>query len=203
MDQDKDKLTELFSKFPGIGPRQARRFTYFLMSENRGFSEEFVRLILSVRRTVAYCKECLRLTQDSEQICKTCRDPERESTQLLLVAKDIELETILRSGSFKGKFFVLGRLLPILAKEPEREIRIQELITRIDRGITNGLKEIILAFPVTTEGDFTSQFVKDKISPLAEQHDIKITILGRGLSTGTELEYSDADTISNALKNRS
>jgi recombination protein RecR len=98
---------------------------------------------------------------------------------------------------------VLGGTVPILEKEPERKVRSRELLKTVEkRAKEEGLKEVILAISFNSEGENTAQYIKDILSPLCEKYSLKITLLGRGLSTGTELEYSDSETIKNALKNR-
>jgi recombination protein RecR len=119
----------------------------------------------------------------------------------MIVARDIDLENIEKSHSFNGKYFVLGGTIPILDKNPEQRVRLQELMTTIEKKV--GLKEIILGFGINPESDYTADFIIQSITPLITKYNLKISHLGRGLSTGTELEYSDADTIKNALKNRS
>jgi recombination protein RecR len=95
----------------------------------------------------------------------------------------------------------LGGLVGILEKEPEKKIRQRELLKRIEE--TKDIKEIIIALSANTDGDNTFSYLEKLLAPIAQKNNIKITHLGRGLSTGTELEYSDSDTLRNALKNRS
>ncbi len=199
-----DKLTELFNKFPGIGQRQAKRFVYFLLSQNDSFTRELINLINQVKQETKRCAECFRLsTAMTNNLCRICSDTRRDNSKLMIVAKDIDLENIERSGFYDGKYFILGGLLPILEKNPEEKIRLRELTRRAEElAKENKLKEIILALSANTEGDYTADYLTNYLSNLPKDHNIKISLLGRGLSTGTELEYSDSDTIRNALKNR-
>lgn len=123
---------------------------------------------------------------------------------MVIVGRDVDLENIERAHVHNGKYFVLGGGVPILEKEPEKRIRSKELL-HIVQSLTekNELKEIILALNATPEGENTSDYIELFLKQIAEKYHIKISHLGRGISTGTELEYSDADTIKNALKNRS
>ena len=200
-----DKLTSLFSKFPGIGPRQAKRFVYFLLQENDSYTRELLDLITRIRREISYCLVCYRLSfNQSSKICNLCSDPKRDPSILMVVAKDIDLENIARSGSYTGKYFLLGGLLPILEKGPEEKIRIRELLSLVQVMVDTSpaLREIIIALSVNPEGDNTVDYIKNYLLEITQSKGIKISVLGRGLSTGTELEYSDSETIKNALTNR-
>lgn len=201
-----DKLIELFRQFPGIGPRQARRFVYFLLSQNKTYRESLTETIKKLKDSIEVCKTCHRYFPkgrvDTTE-CSICRDPNRDNTILLVVSRDVDYENIEKSGNFKGKYFVLGGNIPILEKEPETKIRAKELASLIIQRTKSGLKEVILALNLTPEGENTEEFLGNYLKPLAEKNAFKISKLGRGLSTGLELEYSDSETIKNALKNRS
>jgi recombination protein RecR len=119
----------------------------------------------------------------------------------MVVEKDSDLEAIEKSGTYSGTYFVLGGTLPILEKEPEKRIRV-ELLTALIEEEYSDLKEVILACAVTPESEHTAEYVREYITPIAETNFIKLTSLGRGLSTGTELEYSDAETLRYALEGR-
>jgi recombination protein RecR len=120
----------------------------------------------------------------------------------MIVGQDVDLENIEKSHSFDGRYFVLGGLIPILDKAPETKIRLKELISFVSRNSEKGLKEIILGLDANSEGEYTAEYLKKALSPLTEKYNIKVDELGRGLSTGAELEYSDPETIKNALRNR-
>jgi recombination protein RecR len=116
----------------------------------------------------------------------------------MIVPRDIDFEAVERSGSFKGYYFVLGGVVPILEKEPEKKVRSQKLEVRINEGIKNGLKEIIIAMNANQDGENTTQYIKDKL----KNFQLITTVLGRGLSTGAELEYADPETLKNAFLHR-
>jgi recombination protein RecR len=201
-----NKLSELFSEFPGIGPRQAKRFVYFLLSKNPAYTAELIRHMENIKKDVIACESCFRFfSKDTSgsHICQICRDVKRDKSALAIVSYDADLESIEKAKSFSGNYFVLGGTVPILEKEPERKVRSRELLKTVEkRAKEEGLKEVILAISFNSEGENTAQYIKDILSPLCEKYSLKITLLGRGLSTGTELEYSDSETIKNALKNR-
>lgn len=198
-----DKLTEIFKEFPGIGERQAKRFVYFLMSRNPVYSQNLSELILELKKDIAQCKECFRffiMANNKEKICNICGDINIDSSTLMIVEKDSDLESIQKSRVYHGKYFILGGLVPIVEKTTKSRVRIYELQEKIKR--ESELKEIILAFSISPQGDHTDQYVREQLKDIREKNNIKISSLGKGLSTGTELEYSDNDTLKNALKNR-
>jgi recombination protein RecR len=119
----------------------------------------------------------------------------------MLVEKDVDLENIERTGVYKGLYFVLGGTASVLDKEPEKKVRVRSLHKRISSS-SPPLTEIIFALSATTEGEDTVAYLKEQIQPLVATQGIKLTLLGRGLSTGTELEYVDADTFASALRGR-
>ncbi len=132
-----------------------------------------------------------------------CSNPEREHATLMIVEKDVDLEAIEKSGVYKGLYFVLGGLVPILEKTPDERIRSKKLLERVEADAQErSLTEIILALSLTSEGENTMEYLAKLLEPLAKKYALKLSTLGRGLSTGTELEYSDADTIKNALSSR-
>jgi len=200
------KLIELFREFPGIGPRQARRFAYFLLTKNNGYNSELATLITKLKSEITTCASCYRFfakdTRNSAS-CSICRDPHREKQSLMIVGRDVDLENIEKSHVYNGLYFVLGGSVPILEKEPEGRIRQKELREIIEeRGTAGTLKEIIFALNATPEGENTEEYLRKILEPLCAKYSMKMSVLGRGLSTGTELEYSDTETIKQALKNR-
>lgn len=201
-----NKLVELFSEFPGIGPRQAKRFVYYLLRHNAGFLNELSTNISSLKKTIGTCTTCFQYFQKKnpqQTLCPICSDTHRDQSELMIVSHDVDLEHIEKSGVYKGTYFVLGGVVPILAPKPEERIRSRELMALIKNRTEKGvLKEIILAMNVTPEGENTEQYLTQTLSPIASQYSVKISHLGRGISTGTEIEYSDKETLKNALQNR-
>ncbi len=199
-------LANLFIKFPGIGSRQAKRFAYFVINQDPEFIKELTSTISDARQRISQCKRCFRLytkNHSESPICALCNDPERDHTTLLIVEKDPDLNTIEKTGIYKGDYFVLGGLLPLLdEKDANRQVRSNELSATVSERAKDGLKEIIMAVSVNPEGDHTIRYLEHLLKPLTSSYSVTISILGRGLSTGTELEYSDRDTIYSALKNR-
>ncbi|MGB8816224.1 MAG: toprim domain-containing protein [Minisyncoccia bacterium] len=202
------KLIKIFAEFPGIGPKQAKRFVYFLLTRPRGYVEEISKLFSDLKRQMKICSECYRYfnSEDdsvtAEKICKICANKNRDISTLFVVSRDVDFENVERSGGYKGRYFIVGGTIPILDKEPEKKIRIKELVFQVEKMSQNGLKEVILGLDANTEGQYTEDYIRGVLSPLSAKFGFKISTLGRGLSTGTELEYSDSDTIKSAIGNR-
>ena len=211
-----NRLIEIFAHFPGIGPRQARRFAYYILSKPPSFIKDFAKLIEEVRKSTTQCDRCQRLYMDAydtssntssphtnPHICSICSDTSRDRTTLMIVARDSDFESIEKSGAYKGLYFILGGTVPILDKEPEKRIRLKILLEKITN-MKNVPSEIILSLNTTPDGEHTTDIVREALMKITKDELIptKLTVLGRGLSTGAELEYVDGDTIMNALKNR-
>ncbi len=195
------RLVELFTRFPGIGPRQARRFVYHLLSLSESELQELAELTQSLKKQVALCPSCFRFhSGKATSVCSICKDAHRDASKLMLVEKDADLEQIERAGAYEGLYFVLGGKIPILDEYPERRIRIAELERALEK--KEGLSEIIFALSATPEGEHTELYLRQKLTADIEKHAIRISVLARGLSTGAELEYADTETVRSALKNR-
>lgn len=200
-----EQLTSLFTTFPGIGPRQARRFTYYLLRKDSGFRLRIAQLITDLGKNVRVCKESFQhfYNTTGEVLSPIERDTNRDRDLLMIVERESDLESIEKSGVFSGRYFVLGGNVPVMEKEPQKYIRLSELKKRVERGLSEGeLREIIVATSVTPDGENTEGHILQVLKPLIESTSVVISTLGRGLSTGTELEYIDADTMKQALENR-
>ena len=198
-----DKLTEIFRSFPGIGPRQAKRFVYYLLSKNGGYSSELTQAIENLKKEIVQCENCMRFYARNgykTKICNICSDETRDGSMLMVVPRDIDLEAVEKSGSYKGHYFVLGGVVPILEKEPQKKIRITNLESRIKKN--KNIKEVILAMNANQDGEHTADYLKEKLSRPHQGLSLVISILGRGLSTGIELEYADPETLKNAFLHR-
>jgi recombination protein RecR len=130
-----------------------------------------------------------------------CTDTGRDSSLLAVVASDVDLSALERSGTYRGRYFVLGGTIS-LASEKTNGLREKELLASLAGRAKGGLQEVILAFPANPEGDYTAHHVRDSLGTYAAQHSFKVTMLGRGLSTGSELEYADPETLKNAIESR-
>ncbi len=200
-----EKLTEHFKEFPGIGERQAKRFVYFLLHKNPNYVKELGDKILDIKNSIHQCPSCFLFFQSQkDELCDVCSNQKTDKTSLLIVEKDADYENIKKSRNYNGMYFILGGLVPIVSKDTPNYVRIKELISNIERQIKeNKLTEVIIALSLNPQGEHTDMYLREMMNNLQNKYKFKIVSLGRGLSTGTELEYSDGETIKNALKNRS
>lgn len=193
-----DELAHALSRLPGIGPRQGKRFVYYLLATSATERAKLAELIASLGKDVRQCSECLRFYNGTmAAVCNYCSDAKRDETLLLLVEKDQDLAAIERAGTYRGHYFVLGGVLTLTGKGAVRE---KELLRTVENRLKNNLKEIVLALSATSEGEYTADHVRELLAPYRDI--VKTSMLGRGLATGSELEYSDAETLRAALTNR-
>lgn len=199
-----EKLTALFERFPGIGPRQARRFVFHLLTEKREDVAELSRLVAEVKDVMAECERCFRFfaRNGGGPLCDICADHERDPSLLTIVERDADIAPIERSGMYRGYYFVLGGSVPLLDSEETKKVRGGALKAVVEERLKDGLAEVILAFAVNPDGENTARYVESLLAPHRDSGKLKLTALGRGLSTGSELEYADPETIKNALQNR-
>ena len=192
-----ERLTRSFARFPGIGPRQAKRFVFFLLTKPKSFHNELATLLQNLDQDITTCGKCMRYfnAPQSEKFCSICASKNRNQKLLMVVEKDVDLDNIERSGVFDGLYFVLGGTVPILDDAPHTKIRSEELVAYVKE---NKFEEIVLAMSANPDGDHTGDYVKGILKDIG----VEVSMLGRGLSTGSELEYSDQETIKNAFENR-
>ena len=197
-----ERLASLFGKFPGIGPRQAARFVQYLLRSSPSLRRELSDAIKGLAGDVHQCPECMRYHSGEKKLCSICADPERDAASLAVVASDVDLAALEGSGTYRGMYFVLGGTIS-LASEKANGLRFKQLMAHINdlRSRYKEFKEVILAFPANPEGDATAIRLREELQSL-KLPDLKITSLGRGLSTGSELEYADPETLKNALEGR-
>jgi len=198
-----DTLTQLLRDLPGIGPRQGRRIAHAIAKKHPSWNSRLVAALQNTQRNVTHCMQCMRLhtQKNNKPLCSICTNHHRIGSTLLLVEKDADLENIERTGTYTGHYFVLGGTTSPRAQKPAQDIAIEKLEARI-QNTEHPVAEIIFALSATTEGADTERFVRAHIEGKPYMAAITISTLGRGLSTGSELEYVDSDTMQNALKGR-
>lgn len=199
-----DTLIRHFENFPGVGARQARRFAFHILTLPKAEAEDIATLMQTLSEDVLECTSCCSFfaRNRTEELCAICNDGQRDFSKLLVVERDADIQTVERAGVYEGLYFVLGGTVPLLESRENTKLRGGRLKALVETRIKEGLKEIILAFAVNPDGENTSRFVESILRDIPLPQTIKISYLGRGLSTGSELEYADPETIKNALQNR-
>jgi recombination protein RecR len=196
MDDHIEQLTRLFLKFPGIGARQAKRFAYFILSQQESYVKNLSGSLLTARSFAQTCTRCCRIYEGSVGMCSLCCDTTRDQDTIVVVEKTADIDVFLKTA-YHGLFFVLGGLIPITQKSIIDGTNANSLVQRIKNEATS-IKEIILAFPLTPNGDHTDSVIRE----LLALYPVEVNSLGRGLSTGTELEYADPASLEASLKKR-
>ncbi|MCS6945341.1 MAG: recombination mediator RecR [Sutterellaceae bacterium] len=190
-----DRLVEAFRRLPGIGPRTAQRLTFHLLQHDREAAVALGEALLAAARDIRHCARCNTLTE--EAICATCANPRRDAGLLCVVESPADQLTIEQSLAYSGLYFVLlGRLSPLDGIGP-RELQLERLLARATEGT---VRELILATSFTPEGDATAHYITEMVR--ARDPQLKITRLARGVPAGAELEYTDVNTIAQAMLDR-
>lgn len=187
------RLTNALSKLPGIGEKTAARLTFFILKQPKEYATELATALLEVKERVGLCSVCFDLSEGDP--CRRCRDPHRDPSQICVIATPQDLIAVERTGSFRGKYHVLGGVLSPLEGVGPNELKIRELLGRLNN---EECKEIILATPPTVEGDATALYLAKLIKPIG----LRVTRLAMGLPVGGELEYADQVTLSRAFEGR-
>ncbi len=196
------KLIDLFSKFPTVGPRTAGRFVFYLIQKPKEEIEEFLNSISDLKKNVKNCSLCFNAFEPSvslsqeEKLCSICSNNSRDKTLLCVAANETDLITIEKIKKYNGLYFILGGTISTFKKTDVEKLKIKELEARIKN--SPEIQEIILAINPTAEGETTILYIERFLKPLNK----KITRLGRGLPVGAELEYADEETLSSALESR-
>lgn len=188
-------LIDEFAKLPSVGPRQAARFVFHLLDQPKEEIEKFAKKLFVLKK-VKQCAFCNRFTE-LPTLCEICKNPHRDRTAICIVEKDTDIESIEKTKRYNGIYYVIG------AEDEKLQLaRLKNLISRIKKS-NKDLKEIIIATDATTEGETIALYSARHLEELKKSYpELKITRLGRGLSTGSELEYMDEDTLANALLGR-
>jgi len=190
------ELISLFSKIPGLGPRSAKRAVLWLIKKKDSQMLPLIRALQDVLTNVKTCKVCGNL--DTAEICSVCTDTKRDTSVLCVVADISDLWVLERGGLFKGKYHILGGLLSALDGIGPEDLRIYSMLDRIKE---NNVREVILALPVTTEGQTTAFYIADAVKEACP--DVKVFTLAQGVPVGGELDYLDDGTIETAFRNKS
>jgi recombination protein RecR len=188
-----DKLIQLLSKLPGLGPRSGRRAALALMKRRDAMLLPLIDALQAASDTIRTCSVCGNV--DSQDPCAICSDARRDASSICVVEDVADLWAIERSGAFKGKYHVLGGVLSALDGVGPEDLNIAKLIARARSA---DVREIILATNATVEGQTTGHYITDRLSGTSAS----ITRLAHGVPVGGELDYLDDGTLTAALRAR-
>jgi len=187
------QLVAALGRLPGIGPRSAERLALHLVQGDADAVRQLAAVLVDARERVANCARCGALTE--HQPCPVCADDRRDASQLCVVERALDVLSLEKSGTFKGRYHVLGgKLSPLNGIGPE-DLRIAELEIRIADGI---VQEVILALGSDVEGDATSHYLARRLA----SRGVRVSRLAQGLPAGSGLEFADELTLSRALEGR-
>ena len=186
-------LIQAFKKMPGLGPKSAERIAFYILRLPPKEAKTLAYSILKMKEKIVFCSRCGNLSE--EAICDICKDQTRDSSIICVVEQPNDILAVEKTAAFKGIYHVLGgSLSPLDGVEP-RNLQIKELINRLKK---ENIKEIIIATDSDSEGETTALYLAE----LLKKTQAKVTRIAFGLPMGTNLEYADEVTLSNAIEGR-
>ncbi len=187
------QLTAALGKLPGIGPRSAERLALYLVQAEPGLTKLLSETLIEARERIRNCSVCGGLTENDP--CALCSDHRRDDHIICIVEQPTDILSLEKSGSFKGRYHVLGgKISPLNGVDPE-DLRIAELEARLKE---NPVKELIIAISTDVEGDATSYYLAKRFAT----DEMRVTRIAQGIQAGSGLEYADEVTLSRALEGR-
>lgn len=187
------ELLAALGRLPGLGPRSAERLALHLVQCDPGSVQQLAQALIQARERIRSCPVCGALTEQTP--CTVCADARRDGSQICVVERPVDILSLEKAGSYRGKYHVLGgRISPLNGVEPE-DLRIAELETRLG---VEPVREVILALGTDVEGDATSHYLARRLAGRG----VKVTRLAHGLPAGSGLEFADELTLSHALEGR-
>jgi recombination protein RecR len=186
-----DRLVHHLSRLPGIGTKSATRLAYHILRSD-DLAGDLAEALTTADAQVGRCELCGNISASDP--CSVCSNPKRDASTLCVIERSQDLQAIERSGGFNGVFHVLGGVLSPLDGVGPEQLRISELLARIESGVG----EVIVATNPTVEGDATALYLARLLKPLG----LRVSRIARGISVGAELEYTDSSTLSRAIEER-
>lgn len=194
-----EKLVHELSRLPGIGPKTAQRLAYYILRSENGYSERLSDALLRVRSEVHDCPKCFNYTD--QEFCKYCEDLHRNNESICVVEEPADIIRIESSGAFRGRYHVLhGTISPLEGIGP-KDLKIAELIEKIDsglRGESPQIKEVILALDADLEGDTTTLYIAKHL----QGKQVRLSRIAHGVPIGSDIDFIDDRTMGRALENR-
>ena len=188
-----DNAVNELSSLPGVGKKTALRLALHMLRRDVGYTENFTTALLNLRKNINYCSVCHNISDD--EICGICSNVKRDHSIVCVVENIKEVMVIENTGQFQGLYHVLGGIISPMDGVGPGDLQINSLVERVAEG---EVKEVILALSTTMEGDTTNFFIYRKLSV----HDVKVSVIARGVSIGDEIEYADEITLGRSILNR-
>ena len=190
-----EKLIESFERLPSIGHKTAARLAFFMLNSSEEETLDFVNSILNAKKNLKYCSICYNITDTDP--CPICKNEKRDKSSICVVEDVRDIIAMEKTHEFKGVYHVLhGSISPMNGIGPD-DIKIKELLNRIQIS-NNNIKEIIIATNPKVEGEATAMYISKLIKPFG----IKVTRIAHGIPVGGDLEYTDEITLTKALEGR-
>jgi recombination protein RecR len=181
------------SKLPGIGEKTAERLTMHILRAPRNEAENLARSILALKEKIQLCRRCFAMSDG--EVCSICRNPGRDDRLLCVVEQPADMVSLEKSGAFSGLYLILGGTLSPMNGVGPGDIRIKELLARIETG---KIEEVVLATSTTVEGESTAAYIADRL----EGYPLKVTRIASGVPIGGDLKYVDQITLKRAMESR-
>lgn len=188
-----EKAVQEFSKLPGIGRKTALRLVLHQLRQDPEEVQAFVEAIAKMKLEVHYCQRCHNIS-DSD-LCPICADPRRDASTICVVENIQDVMAVENTQQFHGLYHVLGGVISPMDGIGPADLEIESLVKRVEQ---EKIQEVILALSSTMEGDTTNFYIYRKLAP----HDVKLSIIARGIPVGDELEYADEVTLGRSIMNR-
>lgn len=188
-----EKAVSEFSSLPGIGQKTALRLVLFLLRQDADKVERFAKTISQMRQEIKHCSVCHNISDTD--VCPICADIRRDADTVCVVENVQDVMAIENTQQYNGLYHVLGGVISPMDGVGPDDIEIGSLIKRVGDG---GVKEVILALSSTMEGDTTNFYIYRKLAG----HDVRLSVIARGISVGDELEYTDEVTLGRSITNR-
>ena len=185
-------LSKWFSTLPGVGPKTAEKYAYGFLRMPDDAKQSFISSMQNAIRIIR-CEMCQNFS--SSPVCELCQDQKRDTTLLCVVSDPQDITAIERTRTFSGRYHVLHGLIAPLEGITAESLKTKQLMERVQR---NGIKEVILAFDQTAQGETTVSYLSERLHSL----NVAVSVLGRGVPTGADIEYADDATLSSAFQGR-
>jgi recombination protein RecR len=190
-------LIEEFAKLPGVGVKTAQRLAFFVLRSPNDQARRLAEAIVRVKESIIFCSRCFNITETDP--CPICSNPGRDQEIICVVEEPLDVLALEKTGAYKGLYHVLHGALSPMNGVGHKDIRIDELLKRLDGGEVH---EVILATNPGFEGDYTADSIKKDIKEKLNLPHLRLTSLARGLPIGGDLEYADEGTLSRAIEGR-